>query len=209
MLEKESGVVLVVTDGKEGNVYKPWRVAFYLPGNVSDVTNFLPMFDGYITHCFPGDPVRVHLHAQLGIDVSDVSMQNELELRPPAQNLPLGVFDAQMPRRRPPVILTLTIEDERTLSIVVSGNTYPYKGAFDASGIPGGYIESAGCDQGQYVRVLKSLIIPGDTPQVVGMIETILHRVVARVIVDGEVEEDSEMSAFVEKLKEFSNLYFV
>ena len=64
-------------------------------------------------------------------------------------------------------------------------------------------------EKGQYVRVLKNLIIPEDMPRVTGVIETILHRVAARVIIDGEIEEDSEMSAFMEKLKEFSNLYFV
>ena len=74
------------------------------------------------------------------------------EIMDPTPTLPLKIFDAAPPKSAI-VVLCLEVLSDTSVSLVVSGGTWAYKGAFTAAGIGGGYAETTGtADKGPYAR---------------------------------------------------------
>lgn len=90
-----------------------WRIAFYVPGNVSDVSKFVLLLTQYIKHRAANSlagadrkpwpslselKLNIHMHPScpLSLDRSDIDLP-ECTVHAPCVMLPAGIFDASPP----------------------------------------------------------------------------------------------------------------
>ena len=74
------------------------------------------------------------------------------EFHAPADALPLSVFAAAPPKGRTICTLSVQIQSDTEVSIVISGSTWNYRTQFTTAGIGGGYANPDGDEKGPYVR---------------------------------------------------------
>ena len=217
-LASKAGVRLVVTDAKDPDDigFIQWRPAFYVAAD--DLTNFLHLLDGFFLFKEQQmvkreqQPFEVHLHPHSNVDIAEILDQLEYgnyTLQEPADNLPLGVFEAQGLKK--PITLNFQVQSPEKLSIVVTGGTWPFKERFDAFGIRGARAGDDGEDNKQYIRVLLDLDVSEQSSRdrVLGMIgDNVLKNLALRATVDKEPEKDSAVEAFIETLKLLPSLHF-
>ncbi len=74
------------------------------------------------------------------------------EFHDPASALPLPVFAAAPPRGGSIVTLSVQVQSETEVSIVIYGSTWNFRTQFASAGIGGGYANPDADDKGPYVH---------------------------------------------------------
>ena len=87
---------------------------------------------------------KVHINQQSGVGINLADLRGfEYKfyvLNDPCRNLPLKWFECQPPVSRRIVIMIVQVEDDNHINIIWAGNTWAYRGALDAAGIPGPHV---------------------------------------------------------------------
>ena len=110
------------------------------------------------------------------------------------------------------VVLNIQIENENTISVVITGNTWAFRSRLDTFGVSGGY--QSGTDDSErrtYFRVMKSLDVSDDAQQdrvrqLVG--DAVFKNLAMRVKLDKKPEADTPVDAFISELKKIACLHF-
>ena len=143
-LEALAGIRLVVTDRADPDDigFIQWRSAFY----ATDACNFLRLLDGWFRfkaqEAARDQPFQVTLHPHTGIDLAalwDDLQYEHYTLKEPSAELPLRVFDTQPVVGKRITTLNLQLDSESTLSLILTGHTWPFRGRLDAFGMSGGF----------------------------------------------------------------------
>ena len=108
--------------------------------------------------------------------------------------------------------MNLQIESDTTLSMVLTGHTWPWRGRLDAFGVAGGYSkdEKEG-EARRYFRVWKQIDVSDETQQekFLDMCGTaVFKNVVMRVSLDRAPQADTDVATFVERLRQRPALFF-
>ena len=159
-----------------------------------------------------GEPVYVNIHPHMQIDVT--SIKEELDYRyykfhEPSLP-PLRIFECA-PVKGGIITFCLQVEDENTLSVVISGAaTWVYRNDFAKFGVSGGYANED--EKTGYVRTLKDLDVTKaeDKEKFMKILgEEVLCDLAIKVVVEGEkIEEESPVDTFIKELKSMPNLHF-
>ncbi len=217
-LESAAGVRLVVTDRADPDDvgYVQWRVAFY----ATDACNFLRLLDGWFRfkarQVARDQPFQVTLHPHTGVDLAQVWDDLEYEhytLQEPSATLPLHVFEAQPVVGKRITNLNLQLDGDSTVSLIITGHTWPFRGRLDAFGISGGYYgDEADKENGprKYFRVWKDIDVSVEEQQqrFLAMLSDVFKNVVMRVSLDRRPSADTHAAAFVERLRQQPALFF-
>jgi hypothetical protein len=214
-LEAAAGVKLVVADRNDPECvgFQQWRVAFYC----TDVSNFLRLLDGWFLHkekqIAKEQPFQVVLHAHTGIDLSgirdDLSYEHYV-INEPAVRLPLHIFEAQPVVGKKITVLNLQLKGDNEFDLVITGHTWPFRARMDAFGIAGGYTEEEGSETRRYYRVWKQIAVASDgAKRFMDMLDTVFKNMALRVTLDAAPVPNTQVAAFVDKLRELPSLFFV
>ena len=65
------------------------------------------------------------------------------EMQEPSPKLPLSIFECA-PVKAGVVSVNIEVQSDTTISLVFSGNTYPFRTQFAEAGVPGGYANPEG-----------------------------------------------------------------
>ena len=111
------------------------------------------------------------------------------------------------------VVLSVQIQSENEVSIVISGSTWGYRHKFQAKGISGGYAHPDQEEKGPYVRTLRDLDISqaDEKQRVFDMLgEEIFNGLAMRVQVDSSAggHESDAVANFIQELKQYQHLHF-
>ena len=190
----------------------PWRKVFYVVGDpeTKPVSNMLLLLDGFwktkeIEHQRKFD---VQLHPHLSADVADVWDDLEFSgysLEDPADDLPLKFWEGGPVSGKRIVSMYLQTSEGGLIDVLFGGYTYAFKARFDALGVKGGMANGA------YYRRLEGLA--SDDPEQMQLLKKILgdgifKDLAIRVVTEGDVPEDSPLSAFVQQLRKRSSCHF-
>ena len=211
------GVRLVVADrtDPEDVGFVQWRVAFYCAG---DLNNFLLLLDDFFVYKAKAIAreqaflVQIYPHTGVEVTVADDFNYEHIELMEQTPTPPLKLFEAQPCIGKRIVVLNIQIEDENTISVVITGNTWAFRARLDTFGVSGGY--QSGTDDSErrtYFRVMKSLDVSDEAQQdrvkqLVG--EAVFKNLAMRVKLDKKPEADTPVDAFVSELKKIPCLHF-
>eukprot|EP00973_Karenia_brevis_P082439 11426604-Karenia_brevis.AAC.1 len=218
-LETQIGVRLVIADGNDpDNVgFVAGSVAFY----VTDACSFIQLLDGWFRYKayqnLRREPVQVILHPHIGIELTpawkNLKYKNYV-LREPCTTLPLHVFEAQPPVGKRIVNMRLQIVSDATLSLILTGNTWPFRGRLEDFGIDGGFFVVEGANvngRPEYVRIWDDINVGVDDEQqkFFAMLSGVFSNVVMRVSVDRHPSAGTQVAAFIERLSQRPALFFV
>ena len=210
-LAEEAGIDFKVSpgDNNKGGIFVPWRVGAYVAGDLDAVKNALLLLDGYFQkeiRSSNGEPVYVSIHPHMQIDVT--SIKEELDyhyykFHDQSITPPLRVFECA-PVKGGIITFCLQVEDENTLSVVISGAaTWVYRNDFAKIGVSGGYANED--EKTGYVRTLKDLNVTNveDKERFMKLLgEEVLCDLAIKVVVEGEkIEEASPVDTFIKDLK--------
>ena len=206
---------LVISDQQDPDDvgFVQWRVGFYVAG---DLNNFLLLLDDWFAYkaksIASAQPFQVQMLPHVGVEVTvaDDFAYEHIDVAEPAVTLPLGIFKCQPCIGKRIVTLNLQIEDENTISVVITGNTWAFRSRLDTFGISGGY-QTFADDRRIYCRVLKNIDLEDDAQQerVLSLVgEAVFKNLAMRVTVDKTPEADTNSGNFVSKMREIPCLHF-
>ena len=213
-LETACGVRLIVTDRADPDDvgYKQWRVAFYCV----DLPNFLLLLDGFFKYKDrqSTQPFQVVIHPHSGIDVSLSDLEYKYYVvEEPKRELPLHIFEAQPVITKRITWMNIQIESETVISIIFTGNLWPYRQRLDKLGVFGGYFgDDDNKEHRKYYRVFKNIDV-NDQNQ----IETLMNllgddafkKLCMRVTLDALPVSDTVVQKFIDgQLRELPYLFF-
>ena len=219
-LQRRAFIKLITTDAQDpdgAGTFRRWRTAFYVAGpDVRALRDFLYVLDEFwfSVSAERQTDVTVCLHPHIGIDIAPCWDKFEYEtytLHEPAKILPVGIFEAHPVQGRRILMMTLQIESDEKLSIVLFGATWFFRDRFDAFGVPGYRREGADGEPSTYYRVLESVdaSLSDETDRVFKMLGNgVLKQTAVRVSIDGALKPGTSVFQFVQKLRQCSNLYF-
>eukprot|EP00973_Karenia_brevis_P023924 3298936-Karenia_brevis.AAC.1 len=215
-LQQKAGIKLVLTDNKDPEEigFVNWRVAFYVAGMDDALNNFFYLLDDFFVfkHKALGKekPFEVHIFPHEGEEITCQDMQYQhYTFNEPKLILPLGIFEAQTVTNKRIVQLHLQPENEQTLSVVITGNTWSFRARLDSHGIPGAYFGDE--KDRKYVRILKSVDVADEVQKqrVLDMFgEKVFRNLALRVILDSDPSPDTAVSSFVDELREIPSIHF-
>ena len=132
-----------------------------------------------------------------------------LQFHNPAIVLPLRVFECA-PIKGGIVTLCLQVQSETEMSVVISGGaTWVYRNQFANVGVSGGYANEE--DRTSYVRTMKDLNATSaeDKERFLKILgPEVMNDLAIKVLVEGDIEADSPIEAFINELKGMPNLHF-
>ena len=208
-LERTCGVRLIVTDRADPDDvgFIQWRTAFYC----IDLANFLLLLDGFFKYKEQQmtQPVQVVIHPHVEIDVSLVDLDyKHYALQEPRKVLPLHIFEAQPIARKRITWLHIQVESEHMISVVIAGDTWPYRKRLDDIGVSGGY---AGSENRTYYRVWKNINVSHDEDKhkfmrMLG--EDVFKKLCMRVTLDTDPIANTSVQRFIEELNDQPSLFF-
>ncbi len=163
--------------------------------------------------------LHVEIHSHIGVDLSAIEDELENEhytFNAPSKTLPLDVFDCQPCVGKKIATMHVQPQSETNLSVLFEGSTWSFRSRMDANGINGGYFKEEGADdttesKGTYYRFLRDVDVSDEAgaariKDAIG--DAVFKHLAMRVVIDGEPEADSDVSAFIESLREISCLHF-
>ena len=182
-----------------------------MAGDLSCLHNFIYLLDAWWIDFFKDKPkaenVHLHPHTTCDIDACWDEMQYEVyTLEERTTKLPMGIFEAHPPQSKRIVQITIQVESDSVLSILIHGRIWLYRGAFEALQIPGFKDES-----NVYYRVVRVDAAKAEDQQRVLKIlgDGVLQNVAARVSTDGRAPAGTPSHAFLKNLRERLHLFFV
>ena len=217
-LQQKAGIRFVIADhaDPDGVGFIQWRLAVYVAGDDKALNNFLFLLDDFFMHKNEAiareTPFEIHLHPHTGVNIADAWGDLAYEhytLHDPVAKLPLGIFEAQPVTGKRIVEFHLQPETEETLSMLVVGHTWNFRGRLDAHGVPGAYYGTE--DNRKYIRLMKDINVAekAEEDHILKMIgDIVFNNLAIRVVLDSQPDEDSETMAFVERLREIPSLHF-
>ena len=131
-----------------------------------------------------------------------------IQLEEPARKLPLGLFEAQLPRKA--VTINVQLESAEVLSLVLLGGTWGFRNQLDACGCPGGYPENDD-EKKNYYRCMQSVDISQEANRqkiLDSMGTKVFHNLAMRVSVTDMEKEDTPVGVFIQTLRALPNLHF-
>ena len=163
-LQQRAGIKLTLTDRSDPHEvgFIQWRVAFYVAGKSDEaLKNFLFLLDDFFQMKRDAmareTPFEVVFHPHQGLDIADLEGNLAYEhyiFHKHALTLPLAIFEAQPIAGKRIVCLHLQPESPTTISILITGNTWNFKGRLDSFGIAGAYVSDDGNDNNRkYYRI--------------------------------------------------------
>ena len=99
----------------------------------------------------------MHIYPYAVVDLNGLGSEMTympIEVREPSDNLPLKIWQAQPVIGKRVLSLNFEPEDESTVSLVITGNTWNFRDDLGRSGIQGA---RAGDEGGAYYRYLKNV----------------------------------------------------
>ena len=107
-------------------------------------------------------------------------------------------------------MLSIQVQSESELSVVISGSTWNYRNQFASLNVGGGYANPDAEDKGPYVRTMKDLDVSKEEnrERIAEVLDSVLNNLACRLVVDGEIEEDSPVEHYVSQLRQRPNLHF-
>ena len=223
-LQDECGVRFLIGDRNDplDVGFVQWRIAFYVVGNEDSLNNFLLLLDAFWVHL--ADKMAreknfdVHIHTCLRTNVDkiwDTLEYDSWSLHPPAPSavLPLKVFESRPPFGTKCTTMSIEVDDDSHVSIVISHSPYATRDRFEAGGIQGGRCNVTNQNpRGDYVRLLKGMDVTKteDTQRLDGVLSKILMGVVVRVVLVGKPEAETPVAKWIATLRdEKPQLHFV
>ena len=212
-LERACGVRLVVTDRADPDDvgFVQWRTAFYC----IDLPNFLLLLDGFFKYKEKQttQPFQVVVHPHMGLEVSLSDLEyKHYALQEPKDVLPLHIFESHPVARKRITWLNIQIESEDSISVVITGDTWPYRQRLDNIGVSGGYFsEEDDKANRKYYRIWKNIDVSDDeqTEKFMNMLDQdVFNKLCMRVTLDIQPMPDTAVQKFIEKLKEQPFLFF-
>ena len=105
-------------------------------------------------------PFQVQIFPHTGVEVTvlDDFSYEHVELMEQTATPPLKIFEAQPCIGKRIVVLSVQIEDDNLLSILITGNTWAFRSRLDTFGVSGGY--QSGTDETErrtYFRVMTAV----------------------------------------------------
>ena len=217
-LAEEAGIDFKVSPGEnsKGGLFVPWRVGAYVVGDLDSVKNSLLLLDGYFQRQIKsnsGEPIYVHIHPHKNIDIKIIEGQLDYkyyEFHEPNMSLPMKVFECAPPAKSGVITMSLQPQGATEMSVVITGSaTWVYRNQFAKAGVNGGYANEE--DKSTYSRTLKDLDVTKteDKEKLLKVLgNDVLNDLAVRVLISGEIEEDSAVEAFINELKGMTNLHF-
>ena len=216
-LQDKHGIRLVLGDANDPDDcgIVPWRIAFYVVGDLANFMYLLDDFWGHIAEKMATEK-KCDVHVSMASDVSvDDTWENlaypnyTLNEPQPSDKLPVSIFESPPCFGKRPATFAIDVHDASTVSIVIS-QVYAFRDRFEDMGIQGGRVGVTETSRGDYVRIMKDVDISSqeEKSRIVQVIEKVLRNLALRVLVDGEVEADSAVSKWLESLRERANMYF-
>ena len=206
-LEQRKGLRIVIAGGQgqdpDSVGVKPWRVAMYSAS--ATPVGALHYLAGFIQHVgskpefvgcgVPGLPIAPQSAVHLGGEVPEPWQLAGNTVSP------AHAFDGLPPRGRRHLLLTVEKEENsECYSVMVSGNTWQYRTAFDRASVPGGYVGEEGSDR-EYVRLLRHLLDDDDArARIRDMLDTEVLQGHAVFLVDETETPDDEFVTWVRTL---------
>ena len=199
-----------------------WRSAFYAVGDEDSLNNFLLLLDGFWVHLAEKmareKNFDVHIHTCLRTNVDkvwDTLEYDSWSLHPPAPSaeLPLKVFESRPPFGTKVCTMSVEVDDDSHMSIVISNAPFATRDKFEAAGIKGGRCNATLQNpRGEYVRVLKAMDVTNeeDKQRFDNILEKILMGLVVRVVLVNPPEEgETPVTTYIAMLREKAQLHFV
>ena len=94
------------------------------------------------------------------------------------------------------------------------GNTWNFKNALDEAGVRGAYVEEDGGDDNadnnkrKYFRILKGFDVTSEEGKLENILKEVFNNLAMKVVVEKQPVEDSDVAAWIEKLRKLTNLHF-
>ena len=215
-LESRCGVKPMATDRTDPDDvgFVQWRAVFYC----IDVANIMFLLDGFFKfkERQTTQPFQVVIHPHIGIDVA--TMMGDLgykhyTLQENKKVIPLHVFEAQPVTGKRITWLNIQIENQDIMSIVITGNTWPYRQRLDDIGVLGGY-HNADDDKEKhkYFRVWNQIDVSDEEQQLKFMKmlgDDVFKNLCMRVTLDSYPMPGTAVQKFIDgKLREQPCLFF-
>ena len=141
------------------------------------------------------------IHPHVGIDISEAEdefVYPNYTMMTPEKKLAVSIFDAYPVQGKRVVTMTVQVEGEK-VSLVFSGNLWPFRSQFDAQQIPMYRDEN-----GKVFRAVEDCDV-----DFAKCLPELFNNGAARVVVDGAVRSGTQAHAFIKELKENPQLHFV
>jgi len=121
--------------------------------------------------------------------------------------------EGQPPDAKSIVVLSkvsIEIDNEQAVSMVISGKTYNYRERFRALGVQSGRApRSAAAAKGQYVQFIKSIDVATEGQRVLDVFgDKCLKNMAVKVVVDGACGQEDDSMQLISKLRDLPNLFF-
>ena len=217
-LQKQAFVKLITTNAQDPDLcgtFVRFRTAFYVAGrDESALHNFLLLLDKFWLGRERETDVTVNFRPHFGVDIACVwdRCHHETYNLYDAQALDVSIFEAHPVQGRRILQMSLQVESNDTLSIVLHGSTWFFRDRFDAFGVPGYRREGANGEPSTYYRVLESVNASSqaETDRVIDMLgPTVLKNTAVRVSIDGAMKAGTSVYKFVHILRQRPSLHFV
>ena len=111
-------------------------------------------------------------------------------------------------------IITVHIQPDTSdsFNILIAGNSWNYRTRLDAHGVSGAYFNEDGSDDKRlYYRVMKDINVSeaGQKERALQLLDDrVLNNLAVRVVLDKEVENETQVKTFIDELRELPNCHF-
>lgn len=118
------------------------------------------------------------------------------------------VFDAQPPRGRRGLVVTVEHDEDANVSIMFSGATFGFRDRFDVAGVAGGYVDTESVGR-EYVRLLRAVRtdVPEDVQRALRLLGDDVLRGHAVLLVVDFVVADEHVNGFLRQLKALDSVH--
>lgn len=209
-LRSDGGIILQLTGREDpaGVGFKPWRVAFYVIGNMEDVQNALALLDSFIefrtAHTPEDEPpmprleMQVCAHKDIVDKIEIGGFTHKTTLQSPRCFDP---FEAAPPAGLKVLVFSAEFDsDGWHMSGCFLGQTYPFRDGFESNGILGARVE----ETEEYVRVFPRTDVGHEAGRIfffTTVLSGIVHDLVMQLRLTVPPPADSPAAEFLSALQ--------
>ena len=212
-LQSKALIKLAVTGKDVDSVgFQQWRPVIYVAGkSEQELHNALYLLDDFWTYkCKDrAENVMIVLNPHIGVQIGDTWDHLEYPaytMNDQEKKLPMSPFECQPVQGRHVLTMTIQIETESVLSAIFHGQIWGFRDKLQSAGVAGFRHED-----GSYFRAMPSVDVSEEKGKesILNVLDNIFHKLVARVVVEGEVKPGTAAYDFHQLLKDRSHLFFV
>jgi hypothetical protein len=227
-LKEQAGIFTIITKtdpNPQQAPFKPWRIVFYVPGDVEQLGAFLQILDMYFVHRAtnplqgvdkkpwpPRADLTVHVHPHVEVEltakVEAFTVANKI-CHPQSNNLPLKLFEANPPAGNKIILVRMELVSDTAVAMTFEGRIWNLRYRFDAAGVP-----LTGNEGMPRMRLINEeagdLSLDGTIDTLLGIFgNTVLRGHVCCVRMDEtQPEEGTPVHAFLLQLRGMNHVYF-